>query len=234
MKFYFAPDEDCLTPLLDAVSTATKSILVADYSFNIPQLTDLIIAKKQAGVRVRVVLDRSQSIGKHEALEILKLASAKIDYVIGTSDKHQIMHLKVLVIDNETVLFGSYNFTTNAQSQDNVLAVESSVVVAKSFTKQIRHIYLYILHNEPQGLQLIVGESMNYKDIAIRAVKTFGQVFVTSLILSSANLLQAPSLSVAEKLLLSLAVGAATIVWNTVLVPVFEPVTSKLGLSSKK
>lgn len=52
---------------------------------------------------------------------------------------------------------------------------------------------------------------MNYKDVAVRAVKTFFQVFVTTLIVTDNPLSKAA--------VFSAATAAATVVWNTVLVP---------------
>ena len=230
MTFYFAPDQDCLTPLLDMINNAKTQVTIADYSYNIPALTYALITAKQRGVKVRMVLDRSQSKGSTEIPQIQLLRNAGIDFVIGTSDKHRIMHLKVAVAD-DTVAFGSYNFTTTAALESNVLAVETDPVVAAQFTSQINHVYLWIVQNEPQALSLKLGkDNMNYKDIAVRAAKTFGQAFVAALLASGFGWLSAPSLSVVEKVLLAAVVAAVSVVWNTVLVPVFKPVSAKFGL----
>ena len=172
-EFYFAPDDDCLTPLLQTVSDAKDSILVADYSFSLPPLTDLLIAKHIAGVKVKIVLDKSQSGGKSEQPEIEKLKTAGVDYIIGESDRHRIMHLKVCVIDSETTVFGSYNFTEAAALENNVLAIFDDSDISQSFTKAINKAYLYILQNQAQGLSLSRGETMqllNYLKVHFPAI----------------------------------------------------------------
>lgn len=63
---------------------------------------------------------------------------------------------------------------------------------------------------------------MDYKEVAVRALKTFGQAFLAQLALSAADLLHAPSLSVVEKLLFAAAVAAGSVVWNTVLLPAWQ------------
>lgn len=233
MSFYFAPDQDCLTPLLEAINSAKQSILVADYSFNLPSLVDSLIAQHQKGVKVTLVLDRSQSFGKSEVVQIQRLRQAGIDFVIGTSDKHKIMHLKCAVVDNQTVINGSYNFTTAAASESNVLEIFTDPEIAELFTAQIKKIYQFISENEPQGLSLILERtSMDYKAIVIRAVKTFGQAIVAFVVANLASILSTHSLSTGKQLAFAALVAGVSAVWNLVLVPLFRPVTEKLGLRS--
>lgn len=71
---------------------------------------------------------------------------------------------------------------------------------------------------------------MDYREIAVRAAKTFGQVFLAQVALSALDLLKEPSLSLVEKVAISAAALAASVVWNTVLVPAWDK--SKVKLAS--
>jgi len=145
---YFAPYDDCKAALLAFIRTAQKSIRIADYSFNMTELVDLLILKHKDKVDVSLVLDRSQSGGSSEKDPISRLQSAGIDVAIGTSDKHRIMHLKVAIVDGQAVAFGSYNFTEVAELESNVLRVEQDTQVAAMFLANWQQTHDWIIQNE--------------------------------------------------------------------------------------
>lgn len=145
---YFAPYDDCQSALQSLVNSAQKSIRIADYSFNTPELVDLLIQKHQSGMDVSLVLDKSQAGGKVELPEVDKLKTAGVPLVLGTSDKHKIMHLKVCIIDGETVAFGSYNFTTTAELEDNVLRIEHDPLLAQAFLSNWQAVHDWIVQTE--------------------------------------------------------------------------------------
>ncbi len=52
----------------------------------------------------------------------------------GKQDKNDFMHNKVLIIDDKTVVTGSYNFSENAEHNDENLLILQSPEVAKAYT----------------------------------------------------------------------------------------------------
>ena len=143
-KTYFTPYDDAQTPLIDLLNSATKKIRLADYSFNLEPVVQVLIAKHNAGIDVQLVLDKSQAAGKTEVPEIEQLKTANVPMVIGSSDKGKIMHLKVVVVDDEFVGSGSYNFTGTAELEDNFFDVEASQERAIAFTNYWQKVYDYI------------------------------------------------------------------------------------------
>ena len=115
---YNSPTDDTLAEFLVLLNAATKSIHLADYSFNVMEIVDILIAKDKAGLDVKLVLDRSQSAGKTEVPEIKALQAAGIPLVIVESSLHQIMHDKFCVLD-EITQTGSWNYTTAASKENN-------------------------------------------------------------------------------------------------------------------
>ena len=149
-KTYFSPQDDTLKAFLDFIGTAKKKIRIADYSFNLDPLVDLLIEKHKAGVDVMLVLDKSQSAGTTEKPEITKLREAKVPFVLGTSDKHKIMHNKFTILDDQWVQSGSWNYTNAASDEDNFFDIEHSVDRATFFTADWQKMYDWISKNEPQ------------------------------------------------------------------------------------
>jgi FtsH-binding integral membrane protein len=73
---------------------------------------------------------------------------------------------------------------------------------------------------------------LDVSNIVSRALKTFAQSFITFLTLSGFGLADLQNWAVGNKLLIAAVIGAATVVWNTVVVPLWNPVAVKLGFKS--
>lgn len=71
---------------------------------------------------------------------------------------------------------------------------------------------------------------MSYRDVAVRALKTFGQAVLAFVVANLASILSTHSLSTGKQLAFAALVAGVSAAWNLVLVPAFRPVTAKLGL----
>lgn len=127
---YVSPTDDCQSALLDAVDHATKSITILCYAFTDGALTDLLKAKHAAGVKVEMVVDRTQAAGATQKPIMAELAAAGIPVIIARSPAGGINHQKVIVVDAELgadhpdcfCISGSYNFSgAQAQHQENTM-----------------------------------------------------------------------------------------------------------------
>jgi len=76
-----------------------------------------------------VILDKSQKTEKYSSADFL--AHAGIPVQIDAA--HAIAHNKVMVIDGETVITGSFNFTKAAKERnaENLLVIRSKELAAK-------------------------------------------------------------------------------------------------------
>ncbi|HVU59728.1 MAG TPA: phospholipase D-like domain-containing protein [Candidatus Saccharimonadales bacterium] len=149
-KTYFSPQDDTLRAFLAFIQSAGHRIRIADYSFNLDPLVDILIAKQKAGVDVQLVLDRSQSAGVSEKPEIKKLDKSQVPFVVGTSSRHKIMHNKFTIVDDAWVQSGSWNYTNAASDEDNFFDIEHSIDRARVFTTDWQKMYDWISQNEPQ------------------------------------------------------------------------------------
>lgn len=147
---YFSPDDDTQDAYLAFIRSAQKQILLADYSFNLEPLAQLLIDKKNNGVDVQLVLDKTQAAGPTERPVIEQLKTAKINMVIGTSSLRKIMHNKFTIIDGEWVQSGSWNYTAAASKEDNFFDIEHSPDRASKFTQYFNKMRDWITTHEPQ------------------------------------------------------------------------------------
>jgi len=107
----FTPGDQCDQLLRQQIEAASQSILVQAYGFTSDLLAQSLIAAAQRGVRVEVILDKSNCHGRHS--QAIPLTEAGIP--VRIDEIHGIAHNKVMVIDGELVVTGSYNFTSSAQ-----------------------------------------------------------------------------------------------------------------------
>ena len=115
---YFCPEDGCVRILQNMIRSAEKSVLFATYSFTHPKIANEIIAKNADGVAVRGIIEKGTRYSQYQTLK-----SAGLN-VIEHEDR-SIVHHKFFVIDNKTVLTGSFNPTRNGdeRNDENVLII---------------------------------------------------------------------------------------------------------------
>jgi len=126
VELCFTPPSGCSEVIEREISKAISSIYVQAYGMTSPTIVDALIKAHARGVKVRVLLDRSNLKDKWSKRNALAEAGidASIDKVPG------IAHNKVMVIDEEIVITGSFNFTRSADSRnaENVIIINDKSV----------------------------------------------------------------------------------------------------------
>ncbi len=118
----FSPHGHCTDLIVRALNEAKSSVLVQAYSFTSDPIADALVDARNRHVDVEVILDKSQLHGKGG--DAKKLSNAGVPVEIDSA--HAIAHNKVMVIDGETVITGSFNFTNAAESSnaENLLIIQ--------------------------------------------------------------------------------------------------------------
>jgi phosphatidylserine/phosphatidylglycerophosphate/cardiolipin synthase-like enzyme len=120
----FSPDGGCTGAMLRAINQAKEEILVQAYSFTSAPIRNALVQAARRGARVEVILDQGeQSKYAFKTAKMLKNQGV-FTYLDGG---HSNAHNKVIVIDRETVVTGSFNFTYAAEKKnaENVLIIRS-------------------------------------------------------------------------------------------------------------
>jgi phosphatidylserine/phosphatidylglycerophosphate/cardiolipin synthase-like enzyme len=131
LDVYFSPDDHPQSALLDLISNAKDSIVIMAYSFTSDPLGQAIRDRAIEGITVNGLMDAEQA-DFNAGGEYLSFRQAGLP-ILKDTNKGQ-MHHKVLILDNEIVVIGSYNFTRNAdQTNDENLIVVFDPVVADFF-----------------------------------------------------------------------------------------------------
>jgi phosphatidylserine/phosphatidylglycerophosphate/cardiolipin synthase-like enzyme len=115
--------------VIEALNEAKQSVYVQAYSFTSAPIAKALVEAHKRGVKVQVILDQSQRTEKYSEADFT--AHAGIPTFIDA--QHAIAHNKVMVIDDETVVTGSFNFTKAAEEHnaENLLVIRSKELAVK-------------------------------------------------------------------------------------------------------
>ncbi len=139
LEIYFSPDDHVQNRLVELVRQAKNSIYFMAYSFTSDPLGSAIREQATAGVTVGGVMDadqmKSNAGTEYDAFRIANL-DVRLD---GNSG---LMHHKVIIIDEQIVVLGSYNFTASAETKnDENLIVIHDPRIAKWFLQEYQRMY---------------------------------------------------------------------------------------------
>ena len=139
LAIYFTPPAGAASGLIKQIDGAKKSIKVMAYGFTATNLAEALVRAKRRGVDVGLIQDEKSAQNNRETLPIL--LAAGID--VRSDGKHAIQHNKVMLIDDDIVITGSYNFTKSAESRnaENIMIVRSSYAAKRYADNWKSHCY---------------------------------------------------------------------------------------------
>lgn len=122
-QVYFSPEGGCTEAIVDALDKAKAEILVQAYSFTSRPIAKALVDAHKRGVHVEIILDKMNRSKKYSAGDFT--AHAGITTYIDS--QHTIAHNKVMIIDREVVITGSFNFTKAAENNnaENLIIIQS-------------------------------------------------------------------------------------------------------------
>ena len=132
------------SPLLQAViadiDAAHKSIDLATFDFDIPEISDALIRAKQRSVTVRLIVDSENLVTPEVSEQTGRLQSAGIP--VHFDDREPFMHNKFLVVDEGVAWIGSWNVTTNDLYRNNNNFVRfPNKLIAADYTNEFEQMF---------------------------------------------------------------------------------------------
>ena len=145
IQVYFSPQGGCTEAVVANLDKATNTVLVQAYSFTSAPIAKALVDAKKRGVKVQVILDKSQRTERYSSADFVQRAG------IATfiDAKHAIAHNKIMVIDGKTILTGSFNFTKAAEEKnaENLLVIQDAALAAKytaNWQAHLKHSEAYL------------------------------------------------------------------------------------------
>jgi phosphatidylserine/phosphatidylglycerophosphate/cardiolipin synthase-like enzyme len=134
---YFAAEDKVAGHVVDHLKQAKQSIHFMAFSFTSNEIGNAVIARAKAGVQVAGVFETTGSETKFSQLAPMKKAG--ID-VLQDGNPY-VMHHKVFIIDGRTVIFGSFNFSVNAdKDNDENLLIVDDPALAQAFEAEFQRV----------------------------------------------------------------------------------------------
>jgi phosphatidylserine/phosphatidylglycerophosphate/cardiolipin synthase-like enzyme len=127
----FSPKGGGAEMIIRAIGQAKKTIKVQAYSFTNADIAKALLDASKRGIEVRVVLDKSQETEKYTSATFLVNSGIPV----RIDDDFAIAHNKVMILDDEAVITGSFNFTKAAEERnaENVLVIRGNRELAKLY-----------------------------------------------------------------------------------------------------
>lgn len=137
IRVYFTPGDSAETAIVDQLLAARDSVLVQAYSFTNPAIASALTGARERGVKVVMLLDKSHRTQKYSAADFT--THGGVETLID--DRHAIAHNKIMIIDGQIVITGSYNFTKAAEKSnaENLVIIESPEVAGKYLQNWQKH-----------------------------------------------------------------------------------------------
>jgi phosphatidylserine/phosphatidylglycerophosphate/cardiolipin synthase-like enzyme len=128
IQVLFTAEDEALDHLLPLIANAQQSIRFMAFSFTSPEIGAAMLERAAAGVDIEGIFELRGSQTEFSQLRPLYCANIPVrqDGNVGT------FHHKVIVIDNETVITGSLNFSDNAidSNDENVIILTNPAIAA--------------------------------------------------------------------------------------------------------
>lgn len=125
VSVHFSPQDKPMTSVVrPLLQSATKRIDVAIFFLTHKGVAADLVAAKQRGVQVRVIMDATAAKNEYAKHELLRMAGipVKIEHWGGK------MHMKSVAVDGQTVIVGSMNWTSAGEggNDENTLRIDSA------------------------------------------------------------------------------------------------------------
>ncbi len=133
---YFAPETKVAPIIGDYIRQAQNEILFMAFSFTHEDVGETMLEMAEAGVTVQGVFETTgsdQSFSYYTIMNEENLPGVEI----RRDGNPRTMHHKVIILDRQTVIFGSFNFTGNANdSNDENIVVVHDPTFASLFVEE--------------------------------------------------------------------------------------------------
>ncbi len=135
---YFSTHDRPSGHVIDTLKMAKKSIHFMAFSFTHAGIAQAMMDRHAAGPEIGGVFEKTQTAAGHSAY--FKMHDAQLPVYLDANPRN--MHHKVIIIDGEIVIFGSFNFSESADksNDENLLIVYNRAVAAK-FEEEFQRVF---------------------------------------------------------------------------------------------
>jgi phosphatidylserine/phosphatidylglycerophosphate/cardiolipin synthase-like enzyme len=138
IEIYFSPEDAAASRIVELIEGAQESVVFLAFTLTSAPIAAALEQRAAEGLDVRGVMDAGQSNNAGSRQDELRRAGVELRFD-GNPDR---MHHKVIVIDRQTVITGSYNFSRSAETRnDENLVVLHDAEVAASYLEEFERVF---------------------------------------------------------------------------------------------
>ena len=139
-KVYFSPHGGAENAITAQIHTAAHIIRIQAYHLSSQPIADALITAIHRGVTVTVIIDKTGYASPY--CQANRLLNNHATIVIDAP--HSIAHNKIIIIDDTTLITGSYNFTKQADQNnaENLLIIDDAKIInlyIANWTNHLNH-----------------------------------------------------------------------------------------------
>jgi phosphatidylserine/phosphatidylglycerophosphate/cardiolipin synthase-like enzyme len=143
---YFSPHGGCTDAIIKELNNAKSTILVQAYVFTSAPIAKGLLNAHKRKIKVEIILDKI-NIAKKSYASAAFFFNQGIPVRIDST--HAIARNKIMIIDGETVITGSFNFTKAAEENnaENLLIIHDKKLAdlyTKNWQEHERHSEEYV------------------------------------------------------------------------------------------
>jgi phosphatidylserine/phosphatidylglycerophosphate/cardiolipin synthase-like enzyme len=131
VRVFFSPVGGGRQAVLAELAQAKKSVHFMTFSLTDVEVGKTMLEKAKAGVEVGGIFDRWLAAGQYSLFDQFKARRLQV----LKDGNEALMHHKVIIVDGSTVISGSYNYSQNAERNNNeaFLIIKRAPTVANAF-----------------------------------------------------------------------------------------------------
>lgn len=138
LDIYFSPEDKPRDEILRVLGEAESEVRFMAFSFTDEAIGTALITADNRGVEISGVIETFQSDGTGSQYE--RLRRNRLD--VKRDGNGGVMHHKVMIIDRQIVIMGSYNFTASAyRDNDETLVIINDSAVAAEFLAEYERVW---------------------------------------------------------------------------------------------
>ena len=136
---YFCPDDHCADRVKDELKKAQTSIYFMTFSFTNEGIANIILLKKLENITIQGVMEARQ-VTEYSKYQVLRYQIGE-ENILKDANKNN-MHHKVFIIDEETVITGSFNPTEGGdeRNDENIVIIKDKEIATR-FVEEFRDLH---------------------------------------------------------------------------------------------
>jgi len=136
IQVYFTRQDNVLSVLLSLINSSKKTLSIAMFEMDHPDIVRAIVEAKNRGVKVEMVMD--ERMKEKWAYGRLKREGIRVVF----DDREPFMHNKFVIIDSQIVITGSANFKESCiYRNDNNVVIINSRALALNYLREFYEMF---------------------------------------------------------------------------------------------